>query len=194
MIIFKWSLYFFSLLFALIRRLFNEVFFFISFAAYFVLWPIFWLIKQCPPLANRWYSFFMTLIYIIGGKHIVSLREKTLGTLDQWRLKVTKDSQSDENKNANDKNNSLNNQLTSRQESVASSGRSSIIVNMDNVDINSDSLPGQFKVLEVGPGFGDNFKYYPKGTKLTTIEINDYMEKNRIKFQDNFPNITFEGM
>ena len=66
---------------------------------------------------------------------------------------------------------------------------------LDNINENS-VLNGYttnplHNILEVGPGFGDNFKYYPTNTKLTTIEINDYLEKNREKIQQKYPNIEF---
>lgn len=51
---------------------------------------------------------------------------------------------------------------------------------------------GAVRVLEIGPGFGGNFKFYPPNTQLTTIEINDYLEKNFGKLKDMYPNITLE--
>lgn len=51
---------------------------------------------------------------------------------------------------------------------------------------------GTIRVLEIGPGFGGNFKYYPSNTKLTTIEINDFFEKSYHKLKKKYPNITLD--
>ena len=74
-----------SSLYVALKRCFVEVFFFCSAIAYIFFFPIFWLIKQCDPIANRWYSFFMSIIYLLGGDAIRSLREKTLGDLSNFK-------------------------------------------------------------------------------------------------------------
>lgn len=51
---------------------------------------------------------------------------------------------------------------------------------------------GAVRVPEIGPGFGGNFMYYPPNTLLTTIEINDFLEKNFHKLKDIHPNINLE--
>lgn len=47
----------------------------------------------------------------------------------------------------------------------------------------------ELRILEIGPGFGGNFQYYPPNTKLTTIEIQDYLKKNLDKLREEFPNV-----
>jgi len=49
---------------------------------------------------------------------------------------------------------------------------------------------GQIRMLEIGPGFGGNFKYYPQNTLLTTVEINNYLEENIDKIKELYPNVT----
>lgn len=48
---------------------------------------------------------------------------------------------------------------------------------------------GQLRVLEIGPGFGGNFKFYPPNTQLTTVEINNYLEQNIDKIKEQYPNV-----
>jgi len=48
----------------------------------------------------------------------------------------------------------------------------------------------ELRVLEIGPGFGGNFKFYPENTKLTTVEINNYLEHNIDKIKEEYPNVT----
>ncbi|KAI1287436.1 Methyltransferase-like protein 7B [Halotydeus destructor] len=50
---------------------------------------------------------------------------------------------------------------------------------------------GIVRALEVGPGFGGNFKFYPPNTRLTTVEIKEYLEKNVEQIREKYPNITF---
>jgi SAM-dependent methyltransferase len=50
----------------------------------------------------------------------------------------------------------------------------------------------QLKLLEIGPGFGGSFEFYPKGVLLTTVENNPWMESNFSKLQSEFPNIELE--
>ncbi|KAI1287229.1 Methyltransferase-like protein 7A [Halotydeus destructor] len=50
---------------------------------------------------------------------------------------------------------------------------------------------GIVRALEVGPGFGGNFKFYPPNTRLTTLEIKEYLEKNVEQTREQYPNITF---
>lgn len=50
----------------------------------------------------------------------------------------------------------------------------------------------QIKILEIGPGFGGSFEFYPKGVLLTTVENNPWMEKNFSSLQAQYPNITLE--
>lgn len=47
----------------------------------------------------------------------------------------------------------------------------------------------QIRILEIGPGFGGNFKFYPPNTQLTTIEINNYLEKNIDSINQQYPNV-----
>lgn len=51
---------------------------------------------------------------------------------------------------------------------------------------------GAVRILEIGPGFGGNFKFYPPNTLLTTVEIQEYLEKNTAEIREQYPNITFE--
>lgn len=42
-------------------------------------------------------------------------------------------------------------------------------------------------VLEIGPGTGDNFKYYKSAIKLTTIDLNPLLEKTAQKLSAEYP-------
>ena len=48
----------------------------------------------------------------------------------------------------------------------------------------------ELRILEVGPGFGGNFKFYPENTQLTTVEINNYLEHHVDKIKELYPNVT----
>lgn len=50
----------------------------------------------------------------------------------------------------------------------------------------------QIRMLEIGPGFGGSFEFYPKGVLLTTVEHNPWMAKNFAGLQDKYANITLE--
>lgn len=47
----------------------------------------------------------------------------------------------------------------------------------------------ELRVLEIGPGFGGNFKFYPPNTQLTTVEINNYLEQHVDKIKELYPNV-----
>ncbi|KAI1304630.1 Methyltransferase-like protein 7B [Halotydeus destructor] len=57
-------------------------------------------------------------------------------------------------------------------------------------DISSSSAG--LKVLEVGPGTGSNFAYFPPNTRLTTIELNPYLEQHFNDIKDQHPHIKLE--
>ncbi len=44
-----------------------------------------------------------------------------------------------------------------------------------------------FSVLEIGPGTGDNFKYYKSAIKLTTIDLNPFLEQTAQKLSAEYP-------
>ena len=48
----------------------------------------------------------------------------------------------------------------------------------------------ELRVLEIGPGFGGNFKFYPPNTQLTTVEINNYLEQHVDKIKQLYPNVS----
>lgn len=48
----------------------------------------------------------------------------------------------------------------------------------------------ELRVLEIGPGFGGNFKFYPPNTKLTTVEINNFLEQHVDKIKEMYPNVS----
>ena len=48
----------------------------------------------------------------------------------------------------------------------------------------------ELRLLEIGPGFGGNFRYYPNNTKITTVEINNYLEQHVEKIKELYPNVT----
>ena len=47
------------------------------------------------------------------------------------------------------------------------------------------------RILEVGPGFGGNFKYYPGNTELTTIEIKPFLESKLDDLKKKYPNVSY---
>ena len=49
-----------------------------------------------------------------------------------------------------------------------------------------------FKVLEIGPGTGGNFAYYPPGVQLTTLEVNPLLEKHASRIKRQHPHVQLE--
>lgn len=56
------------------------------------------------------------------------------------------------------------------------------------LETNGSSL----KVLEIGPGTGGNFGYYPSGLSLTTLEQNQHLQTHAASIKRNFPNLKIE--
>jgi SAM-dependent methyltransferase len=48
------------------------------------------------------------------------------------------------------------------------------------------------KVLEIGPGVGGNFGYYPSGLKLTTLEQNPWLQQHVESVNKSHPNLVIE--
>jgi len=48
------------------------------------------------------------------------------------------------------------------------------------------------KVLEIGPGTGGNFGYYPSGLRLTTLELNPWLQQHFESVKAKHPNLTIE--
>ena len=60
-----------------------------------------------------------------------------------------------------------------------------------SVSLDEDHRKKQsIRILEIGPGFGGNFKYYPPNTELTTVEINNFLEQNIDKIKEMYPNVS----
>lgn len=57
-----------------------------------------------------------------------------------------------------------------------------------NLETHGSSL----KVLEIGPGTGGNFGYYPTGLCLTTLERNPHLQKHAASIRQNFPNLKIQ--
>lgn len=60
----------------------------------------------------------------------------------------------------------------------------------DSMNKYFEKLPASGKVinvLEIGPGTGDNFKYYKSAIKLTTIDLNPFLEKTAQKLSAKYP-------
>ena len=51
---------------------------------------------------------------------------------------------------------------------------------------------GSLRILEIGVGDGANFKFYPNGTHLVSVEPNPYFEKYFKQHSESFPNIVIE--
>lgn len=47
----------------------------------------------------------------------------------------------------------------------------------------------ELTVLEIGPGYGENFAYYPKNTQLTTLELNPVLKSIATQRETAYPNI-----
>ena len=50
------------------------------------------------------------------------------------------------------------------------------------------------KILEIGPGTGGSFPYYPNGSVVTTLELNAYLEKQQDHVVKKYPNLTIDKM
>lgn len=50
------------------------------------------------------------------------------------------------------------------------------------------------KILEVGPGNGGNFQYYPNGSIVTTLELNPYLQRQADSIKKKYSNITIDDM
>lgn len=48
----------------------------------------------------------------------------------------------------------------------------------------------EISVLEIGPGTGDNFKFYKTAIKLTTIDLNPFLEDTARKLSNEYPLVT----
>jgi len=48
------------------------------------------------------------------------------------------------------------------------------------------------KILEVGPGTGGNFKYYPEGCQISTLELNAYIGEYISGIKEQFPNLSIK--
>lgn len=60
----------------------------------------------------------------------------------------------------------------------------------DSMNKDFEKLPESGKVmnvLEIGPGTGDNFKYYKSAIKLSTIDLNPFLEKTAKKLSIKYP-------
>ena len=45
------------------------------------------------------------------------------------------------------------------------------------------------KLMEIGPGYGENFGYYPKNTNLTTLELNPVLKSIANQLEAKYPNV-----
>jgi len=45
------------------------------------------------------------------------------------------------------------------------------------------------KVVEIGPGYGENFGYYPSNTRLTTLELNPVLKSIANHLETKYPNV-----
>lgn len=52
---------------------------------------------------------------------------------------------------------------------------------------------GEMKVLEIGPGTGGNFAFYPKLVNLTTLELNPLLKKHASAIRSMYPDINIES-
>jgi ubiquinone/menaquinone biosynthesis C-methylase UbiE len=53
---------------------------------------------------------------------------------------------------------------------------------------------GSLKILEVGPGNGGNFRYYPSGSVVTTLELNPYLLEQADSIRKKYSNLTINDM
>lgn len=60
-------------------------------------------------------------------------------------------------------------------------------------DFKEKKSAGQvLRVLEIGPGTGGNFGYYPSGLQLSTLELNPLLEKHAAQIKQKYPGLTIE--
>lgn len=63
----------------------------------------------------------------------------------------------------------------------------------DLIKLEPTTSTGQgLRILEIGPGTGSNFEFYPKNTLLTTIELNPYLELHFSTMSKNYPGLVLE--
>ena len=51
---------------------------------------------------------------------------------------------------------------------------------------------GALRILEIGPGPGYNFEFYPAGSELTVVEVNPFFEKQFFEKQKEHPHIVMK--
>ena len=51
---------------------------------------------------------------------------------------------------------------------------------------------GGLRILEIGPGPGYNFEFYPPNSELTVVEVNPFFEEQFFKKQADHPHIKME--
>lgn len=51
-----------------------------------------------------------------------------------------------------------------------------------------------FKVLEIGPGTGENFPFYPSGISITTLERNPVLKQRAAAIRNKYPGLKIDDM
>ena len=72
--------------------------------------------------------------------------------------------------------------------------RRQLFATLEEEQNRAKSRGNNLKILEIGPGTGGSFPYYPKGSVVTTLELNAYLEKQQDQVAKKYPNLTIDKM
>ena len=72
--------------------------------------------------------------------------------------------------------------------------RRRLFASLDEEQNRAKSRGNNLKILEIGPGTGGNFPYYPKGSVVTTLELNAHLQKQQDLLIKRYPNLTIDKM
>ena len=72
--------------------------------------------------------------------------------------------------------------------------RRQLFASLEEEQSRAKSRGSNLKILEIGPGTGGGFLYYPKGSVVTTLELNAHLQKQQDQVAKKYPNLTIDKM
>ena len=72
--------------------------------------------------------------------------------------------------------------------------RKQLFASLEEEQNRAKSRGNNLKILEIGPGTGGSFPYYPKGSIVTTLELNAHLQKQQDLLIKRYPNLTIDKM